>query len=252
MKFTSTILAAALSAELTAAMPSIIGGQIASNGSAPYMVSIRQNGSHNCGGSLIKNDVVLTAAHCLVDVVPRSLTVVVGSNSVKHGGVERNVSKGISNVDFDYRKRINDIALLKLAAPVEYTDLIQPIDLYQSQQIDVGTNVTIYGWGFTSFPPGPRPEELHVVSRSTISTAACNDVYVQYDGTNITDNQVCTQANGAGSCQGDSGGPLLRSDDNGKVYQVGIVSFGVGCASKSPDVFTKVSSYLKWIEDNSV
>ena len=251
MKFTSSVYAAALGAQLTAAMPAIIGGQVASNGSAPFTVSIRKNGAHNCGGSLISKDIVLTAGHCLMDVVPRSLTVVAGSNSVKEGGVERNVSKGITNADFDSIKRINDIALLKLAAPFEFTDTIKPIDLYQSQEIDAGTNVTVYGWGYTSYPPGPKPQELQFVSRNTISTAACNDAYIEYDRTNITQNQVCTQSGGHGTCNGDSGGPLVWTNGEGKVYQVGLVSFGVPCAEKYPDVFTKVSAYLKFIEDNS-
>lgn len=248
MKLASSVYAAALGAQLTAAMPAIIGGQVASNGSAPYIVSIRKDGAHVCGGSLISNQWVLTAGHCLIDLVPRSLTVVAGSNSVKEGGVERNVSKGITNEDFDSIKRINDIAVLNLAAPFEFTDTIKPIDLYQSQEIDAGTNVTVYGWGYTSFPPGPKPQELHFVNRNTISTAACNDAYVEYDKKSITKNQVCTQSGGHGTCNGDSGGPLVLTSGEGKVYQVGLVSFGVPCAEKYPDVFTKVSAYLPWLK----
>ncbi|KAJ6789390.1 hypothetical protein PWT90_00943 [Aphanocladium album] len=251
MKFGSSIYATALGAQLAAAVSNIIGGEVASQGAAPYIVSIREKGAHSCGGSLISKDVVLTAGHCLIDVVPTSLTVVAGSNSVKEGGVERNVSAGISHPKFDAFKRINDIALIKLAEPFEYTDKIRPIDLCQSQEIDPGTNVTVYGWGYTSYPPGPRPEELHVVSRNTISTSECNTAYIEYDGKNVTDHQVCTQVGGHGTCQGDSGGPLTWISDDDKIYQVGLVSFGVPCANKYPDVFTKVSSYVQWIKDNS-
>ncbi|OAQ98463.1 hypothetical protein LLEC1_02959 [Akanthomyces lecanii] len=232
-------------------MPTIIGGQAALNGSAPYIVSIRKAGAHMCGGSLISDQWVLTAGHCLMDVVPRSLTVVAGSNSLRAGGVERNVSQGITNDDFDSVKRINDIALLRLAAPLELTDSIRPVDLYQSQEIDAGTNVTVYGWGYTSYPPGPKPQELQFVSRNTISNAACNDAYVEYDAKQVTQNQVCTQSGGHGTCNGDSGGPLVLTNTEGKVFQVGLVSFGVPCADKYPDVFTKVSAYRKWIEDHS-
>ncbi|TQW00855.1 chymotrypsin-like proteinase 5A precursor [Cordyceps javanica] len=251
MKLAFSICAAALSIGLASARANIIGGQVAGVGAAPFIVSIRKDGSHNCGGSLIAKDVVLTAGHCLMDVAPRSLTVVAGSNSVKEGGVERNVSKGITNDDFDSLKRIHDIALLKLAEPVQFTKAIQPIKLFQKQEIKAGTNVTVYGWGYTSYPPGPRPTELHVVSRSTISTAACNDAWMAYDKVNITEGQVCTQAGSLGTCMGDSGGPLVLTGADNQTYQVGLVSYGVPCAKNYPDVFTKVPSYLKWIADNS-
>ncbi|KAM3499172.1 hypothetical protein MY10362_007553 [Beauveria mimosiformis] len=81
MKFALLIYAAALGAQLTAATPAIIGGQVPNNGSAPFTISIRKEGAHNCGGSLISKDVVLTAGHCLMDMVLRSPTVVAGFNS---------------------------------------------------------------------------------------------------------------------------------------------------------------------------
>lgn len=251
MKFASSILAAALGAELATAASNIIGGQIASNGAAPYIVSIRKEGKHNCGGSLINENFVLTAGHCLMDVVPRALTVVAGSNSVAEGGVERAVAEGISHPDFDSVKRINDIALLRLAEPFQFTDLIKPIEIDPEEDIKTGTNVTVYGWGYTSFPPGPRPKELHVVSRNTISTADCNTAYLDYDGKQVGDSQVCTQVGGHGTCQGDSGGPLTRISEDEKVYQVGLVSFGVPCADKYPDVFTKVSAFTQWIKEHT-
>lgn len=251
MKFVSSVFAAALGAELVAASANIIGGQVAKNGAAPYIVSIRQNGAHECGGSLVRSDLVLTAGHCLMDVIPRTLTVVAGSNSVKQGGVERNVSKGISHPDFDSIKRINDIALLKLTEPFDFTDAIKPIEPFEHPEVNPGTNVTVYGWGYISFPPGPRPEELHVVSRNTIKNTDCNAAYLEYDGKNVTDHQVCTQVGGHGTCKGDSGGPLTWVDEDGKVYQVGLVSFGVPCADKYPDVFTLVNPYVQWIKDNA-
>ncbi|OAA60848.1 chymotrypsin-like proteinase 5A precursor [Cordyceps fumosorosea ARSEF 2679] len=252
MRLSFSIYAAALGAQLASSAPAIIGGQIAGDGAAPYIVSIRKNGSHNCGGTLIRRDVVLTAGHCLMDVVPRTLTVVAGSHSVKTGGVERNVSQGITNPDFDSIKRINDIALLKLAAPFDLTPAIQTVAPFPRQEVDAGTNVTAYGWGYSTWPGRTRPDELHFVQLSTITTAACNDAYRAYDGKNITDNQVCTGTGGRGTCQGDSGGPLVWVDGNNKTYQVGLTSFGVPCGNEYPDVFTKINPYQKWIEANSV
>ncbi|KAM3512741.1 hypothetical protein MY11210_003615 [Beauveria gryllotalpidicola] len=252
MKLALSIYAAALGAQLAAAGPSIIGGQRASNGSAPYIVSIQSMGTHICAGTLIRDNVVLTASHCLVDEIARALKVVAGSHSVQEGGVKREVAKGIAHADHDGIKRFNDIALLRLRRPFELTDAIRTVDLFQRQQIDAGTNVSIYGWGYTSFPAKQsRAPELQVLDRSIVDTAACNAAYFEYRGRNVTDNQVCTQAEGHGACRGDSGGPLVWTDDNGKEYQVGIVSFGIPCAKEWPDVATKVSPYLKWIEDNS-
>ncbi|EGX96203.1 chymotrypsin-like proteinase 5A precursor [Cordyceps militaris CM01] len=252
MKFALSLYVAVLGAELSCAMPSIIGGQLAGKGAAPYMISIRKDGAHQCGGSLISKYYVLTAGHCLMNFVPRSLTVVAGSNSLKEGGVERNVSKGITNPDFDSIKQINDIALLKLSEPFEFTDAIKPIALFRKQDIKAGTNVSAYGWGYTSWPGTARPSELSVVNIETTSAAACRDRWFNYNKRNITKNHVCTKADDRGTCQGDSGGPLVLIDKNNKTELVGLVSFGVPCVQGYPDVFTKVSSFLKWIADNSV
>lgn len=251
MKFGTPIYFAALGVELSAAMSNIVGGQVASQGAAPYIVSIRKQGQHYCGGSLINERFVLTAGHCLMDNVASTFTVVAGSNSVQQGGTARNVTSGLEHPDFDAIKRINDLGLLKLSEPMPLGKDIKPIDLFQDTHIEPGTNVTVYGWGFTSYPPGPRPTELHVVSRNTISNKDCNNAYIKFDGKNVTDSQVCTEAGGHGTCQGDSGGPLTWIGDDDKVYQVGLVSFGVPCANEYPDVFTKVASFAQWIQDNT-
>ncbi|KAM3475625.1 hypothetical protein MY5147_003637 [Beauveria neobassiana] len=251
MKLTLSIYAAALCGQLAVAGPSIIGGELASPGSAPYMVSIQKNDIHLCGGTLIRDNLVLTAAHCLVHEHPRSLRIAAGSHSYHKRAVTRGVAKGIIHADHDGKKRINDVALIRLRRPFKLTDTVRTVELSQRQQIDGGTNVTVYGWGYTSYPHQKRIPKLQVLHRNIVDTAACNDAYVEYNGKNVTDNQLCTQTQGQGTCWGDSGGPLVWIDDDGKEYQVGIVSWGVSCAREWPDIATKVSSYLKWIEDNS-
>ncbi|KAM3554049.1 hypothetical protein ARSEF4850_006645 [Beauveria asiatica] len=251
MKLALSIYAAALGTQLAAAGPSIIGGELASPGSAPYMVSIQKNDIHICGGTLIRDNLVLTAAHCLMHEHARSLQVKAGTHRYHKGGVRRDVAEGISHADHDSKKRINDIALVRLRRPFKLTDAVRTVELSQRQQTDGGTNVTVYGWGYTSYPHQPRIPKLQVLHRNIIDTAACNAAHFEQNGKNVTDNQLCTQTHGQGTCWGDSGGPLVWTDDDGTEYQVGIVSWGISCAREWPDVATKVSSYLKWIEDNS-
>lgn len=262
MKQPASIVAAVLGIQLTAAMSNIIGGELVKDGEAPFVVSIRKNGNHTCGGTLISDRLVLTTSHCITDVAPSSLTVVAGTNSLRQdgsssGAVERNVSEGISHPDFNLFYYRNDIGIIKLAAPFPLSDTIRPIDMYLRNDVPPGTNASTYGWGYTVFPPSlsptPKPMDLRVVGRPTMSTAACYEAYVGYGGTkNITERDICTETTGGqGTCYGDSGGPLVWTTGKGRRYLIGVVSFGVPCAYKYPDVYTKVSSYVEWIKGNS-
>lgn len=147
-KFSTSILA-----KNDIVKPRIVGGETAVwQGDFPYQVSIRLNTSndHFCGGSIISNRFILTAAHCAQEHIPRAKWIVahMGSLNVKHGGVDMYMDKIISHTEWDRMNRINDIALLRTAQEIIFSDTIQPIALPKRDLPKRGnTPALLSGWG---------------------------------------------------------------------------------------------------------
>jgi len=217
----------------------IVGGvPVFSNKEFPFMVSLLESAPglgayHSCGASLIASDVILTAAHC-----------------VEAPGVKRYVQTGRfhwkSNTDvetFSVRDTCihpywgiqffaYDVALVKLDSEAE----AEPIKLKQWDH-HVGDEVTIMGWGLTSEFGDPSPILLET-QVDIISNSQCERFY----GNALTDPMMCAYHSGQDACQGDSGGPMILREKDGD-YQVGITSWGEGCA-ESPGVYTDLSNPL--------
>lgn len=137
---------------------------------------------------------------------------------------------------------INDISLLKLATGLSFNAKVQPIALDRNF-IGGGVSTTLSGWGYTKYPATQVPNNLQYITLKTISNQDCADAYI---GTKIIDSELCTFTKiGEGTCKGDSGGPLVSSGS-----LVGIVSWGNPCALGDPDIYTRVSDFADWIEEN--
>ncbi|XP_077267756.1 chymotrypsin-1-like [Temnothorax americanus] len=227
----------------------IVGGSEAPPGKFPYQVSLRKNERHFCGGSIINQYTILTAAHCITGFrtsnALRSLTVHAGTNLLNESGSVYIVKQAIPHSNFDFIESSNDIGVLILTTPIEYTQYIQPIPLATSDVAPEGTSCTLSGWGRTSFN-GRNPNNLQEIELSVHSQAKCRQAWLR--NMNVLSSHICTLTRaGEGACHGDSGGPLVA-----RGVQIGVVSFGIPCARGSPDVFTRVSSFTTWIRRNSV
>merc|ERR1711980_1553 len=108
----------------------------------------------------------------------------------------------------------------------------------------------VSGWGTTSFG-GNRPTSglLQEVDVKTMSNAECCGSKYRYRCSQITNNMICAARDGHDSCQGDSGGPLITAESSGKYTQIGVVSWGAGCAAvNAPGVYARVTDQLGWIQ----
>ncbi|GJQ80525.1 hypothetical protein Trydic_g12416 [Trypoxylus dichotomus] len=220
----------------------VVGGSDAPLGGYPFIVSLRSAAnSHFCGGSIINTNYILTAAHCLVGRSTANTIVVAGTNTLNAGGVSYGSSNLIVHANYNSQTIQNDVALIRLAQVLQLTSVIGTIPLNAASTGAV--DAVLVGWGRT-VTGGPLPNNLQRLDTRTITHAQCQQTW----GSQVQTNQICalTQA-GEGACNGDSGGPLIQASNGA---QVGIVSFGVACAQGFPDVYTRVSSFITWINSN--
>ncbi|XP_034609551.1 chymotrypsin-C-like [Trachemys scripta elegans] len=233
----------------------VVGGEDANPHSWPWQISLQYDKSgvwaHTCGGTLIATNWVLTAAHCISS--SRTYRVLLGKQNLEveePGSVAAAVEKIIVHEKWNTFLIVNDIALIKLAEPVEVSETIQPACLPASGALltqDFPCYVT--GWG-RLWTNGPISDDLQQALLPVVDHATCS----KWDwwGSRVKETMVCAGGDGVvAGCNGDSGGPLNCYGAN--AWEVhGIVSFGSGLSCntrKKPTVFTRVSAYIDWINE---
>ncbi|XP_075135100.1 transmembrane protease serine 5 [Leptodactylus fuscus] len=232
----------------------IIGGHDVALGRWPWQVSLYLHNKHVCGGSIIAQQWIITAAHCVHNYrSPQLSSWSVLSGMVSHSSIRQQASssqveKIIYHQKYHDRTHDYDIALMKLEKPLNYSDSIRPVCLPQYEQdLPAGSECWVSGWGHTHPDNTHMPRSLKEAMVPLISTKKCNSSCI-YDG-EITPRMLCAgYIDGkVDACQGDSGGPLVCQTDY-TWRLVGVVSWGMGCAEPNrPGVYTNIVSFLDWI-----
>lgn len=212
----------------------IVGGAPAAQGGFP---SYAIPPGAPCGATLIYEDILLSAAHCEGSF--KLSTIYIGGNQMDGSDAVDSIRASEERVhpNFNSNTFSHDFMLVKLSSP----STSQPMQLNTvSAEPADGESVKVIGYGLTS-DGGSQSNDLLQVTVQVDDFATCNS---DYGGDIDSDTMICASANGKDSCNGDSGGPLL----NAQGVQVGVVSFGVGCAQGGyPGVYSRVSSALDFI-----
>ncbi|NXJ85014.1 CTRL protease, partial [Trogon melanurus] len=249
----------------------IVNGQSATLGSWPWQVSLQtRSGSHFCGGSLINENWVVTAAHCNFN--PYSHVVVlreydlsspaetvqvktvarVSAGLMSPGGphwdeaLRRSFSRqAVTNPSWNANILNDDITLLKLSSPAQLGPHVSPVCLPPANLVlPINLPCVTTGWGRVNTNSQALAAQLQQVTLPLISQSQC----MKYWGKRITSSMLCAGGAGASSCQGDSGGPLVYQNGDSWTL-IGIVSWGTtNCNVRAPAIYTRVSQYRNWID----
>jgi secreted trypsin-like serine protease len=223
----------------------IVGGEKTDIKQHPWQVALQFKGTFFCGGSIIAQRWVLTAAHCFAfSKSGGDWRAKAGATNYATAGAWGEVERVIVHEKYNSSTYENDIALIKLKQPPPGR-VIPLVDA--SATLQVGQPLEVTGWGATQEGSGGA-KELLKASVPYADTTVCNDP-ASYNG-RVRAGMICAgyREGGVDSCQGDSGGPLVWRTSDGPVL-VGVVSFGDGCARKLKyGIYTRVSAYRDWID----
>ncbi|XP_034833024.1 trypsin CFT-1-like [Maniola hyperantus] len=233
----------------------IIGGSLASINSYPFAtgLQITSNGvrfQHACGGTILNNRSILSAAHCWFrNPTANRYRVRVGSANSSSGGWLHNVARLIGHPQHNMRTHDNDIGIIRVSTAIQLGSASVRAGSIAQANINIPDNsdVIAIGWGVTSQHAQVSSEQLRHVGLRTTNQARCQSAF---GGFPITANMLCAnwEAGGRAACFGDSGTGLVF-----RGVVVGVCSFsGTECANgRWPNVFARVSRYTAWIRNNS-
>ncbi|XP_011180904.2 trypsin alpha-3 [Zeugodacus cucurbitae] len=226
----------------------IVGGEITTIQEHPYQASLFKFGSHTCGCSILDTGdnktnglFLVTAAHCVEPATPYYYAVKFGITYLYERSQVALIDTIVQHEKYNPNTSDYDIALIKLFERIPLSSKARPIRM-ASEAPAAGTSAVVTGWGSTT-QGGQLSLALQAVTVDVVNTNVCAALYALRG--NITERMLCAGVpyGGMDSCQGDSGGPLVADG-----VQIGVVSWGLGCALPNfPGVYSNVANLNAWI-----
>jgi len=239
----------------------IVGGRPADPDEWPWLAALVHKGSSGansayCGATLISVNHVLTAAHCLAPFKQSDIQVKLGEYDFTEAGETEDQTFNVlwmkNHENYNDESYEHDIAMIKLDRPAITSNSVWPICLPPPTEKFTNRRAFVIGWG-TIYFGGPTSSILQEVNVRVWEPKDCKKNYATL-GRNVLDTMLCAGETNKDSCQGDSGGPLNCLSPKTRKWELcGVVSWGAKCAEPDfPGVYTRVTEYLDWIDNNSI
>lgn len=229
----------------------IVNGSIARRNQFPWTVFLtiktRNHEVYVCGGSIFTSRHVLTAAHCLTyeSGDPTGVDVIYGNNDYRRGKTVK-VKKWIRHSKYNSHTFAQDIAVLLVEKPFKFAGNVKPVCIPAVPMDNYNADTVVAGWGSLKEGGKQLSHQLRFTTVKILPNERCSKVY---HGSYNKKVMYCAYEEGKDSCAGDSGGPLMTLGNGRRYVQVGIVSFGIGCARiNTPGVYTRVDAFIPWLK----
>ncbi|RWS26030.1 Clotting factor B-like protein [Leptotrombidium deliense] len=248
----------------------IVGGTEAYPGEFPWSAALFSKSLdgrlvHECGGTIISDRHILTAAHCFTTFNVNNYVIGVGSGLLWRT-LKYEIKSIITHPTYNPAYYYSDIALIETKTDIKFNIFVRPVCLPYKNLVNSGDEVSIAGWGYLNYN-GQKSDVLNKAHLNIISRKTCNATYSKHRSnkipTGITDHFICAGAPdySRDACEADSGGALLKremasfrmplKEYESRFVQIGIVSFGYKCAHDGyPGVYTDVAHFIHWIKEN--